>query len=380
MTDKEKQIDTILKKIAYEISITPTMLDKAVDSYESVGKWLSEGIPYEIVIMPQGSINLGTTNKPISDKDDYDIDLVCLLKNGQELSASEIKNIVGDRLKENKIYYEKILKEGEGKRCWKMQYNEFHMDILPCVPKCIYKEPDKTDVRLTHKINNTMYEDKYSNPYGYHTWFEQQMKEILEEKKKEFALNNKIEIKDVPTYQVKTPLQMAVQILKRHRDVLFQRDKDNAPISIIITTLAAKAYCGENNLFEALSTILTHMADYIEIKDGDYWVANPTMSQENFADKWKKYPIRHDLLLSWIKQAKNDLLVLPLKKVGIDEISKHYEKVLGEAPVKRAITTYADEMYKARKNNKLYSAGLTNGLTVNLNNDNKRVKDHTFYD
>lgn len=94
----------------------------------------------------------------------------------------------------------------------------------------------------------------------------------------------------------------------------------------------------------------------------------------------KKYPIRHDLLLSWIKQAKNDLLVLPLKKVGIDEISKHYEKVLGEAPVKRAITTYADEMYKARKNNKLYSAGLTNGLTVNLNNDNKRVKDHTFYD
>lgn len=174
MTDKEKQIDTILKKIAYEISITPTMLDKAVDSYESVGKWLSEGIPYEIVIMPQGSINLGTTNKPISDKDDYDIDLVCLLKNGQELSASEIKNIVGDRLKENKIYYEKILKEGEGKRCWKMQYNEFHMDILPCVPKSIYKEPDKTDVRLTHKINNTMYEDKYSNPYGYHTWFEQQ--------------------------------------------------------------------------------------------------------------------------------------------------------------------------------------------------------------
>lgn len=380
MTDKEKQIDTILKKIAYEISITPTMLDKAVDSYESVGKWLSEGILYEIIIMPQGSINLGTTNKPISDKDDYDIDLVCLLKNGQELSASEIKNIVGNRLKENKIYYEKILKEGEGKRCWKMQYNEFHMDILPCVPKSIYKEPDTTDVRLTHKINNTMYEDKYSNPYGYHTWFEKQMKEILEEKKKEFALNNKMEIKDVPTYKVKTPLQMAVQILKRHRDVFFQSDKDNAPISIIITTLAAKAYCGENNLFEALSTILTHMADYIEIKDGDYWITNPAMSQENFADKWKKYPIRRDSLLRWIKHAENDLLVLPLKKAGIDEISKHYEKVLGEAPVKRAITTYADEMYKARKNNKLYSAGLTNGLTVNLNNDNKRVKDHTFYD
>ena len=43
--------------------------------------------------------------------------------------------------------------------------------------------------------------------------------------------------------------------------------KTKTLFSIIITTLAAKAYCGENNLFEALSTILTHMADYIEIKE-----------------------------------------------------------------------------------------------------------------
>ena len=36
-------------------------------------------------------------------------------------------------------------------------------------------------------------------------------------------------------------LQRAVQIYKRHRDIFFE-GKENAPISIIITTLAAHAF------------------------------------------------------------------------------------------------------------------------------------------
>jgi hypothetical protein len=36
---------------------------------------------------------------------------------------------------------------------------------------------------------------------------------------------------------VKTPLQQAVQILKRHRDMMFADDPEHKPISVIITTL-----------------------------------------------------------------------------------------------------------------------------------------------
>lgn len=135
MQDNERQLNSILEKIVQEIAITPAMIDKAVKSYEAVGKWIGDGVSYDVQVSPQGSMNLGTTIKPITDKDDYDIDLVCMLKNGQGLDAEEIKNIVGDRLKENEIYRKKIAEEGEGKRCWKMQYDAFHMDILPCVPR-----------------------------------------------------------------------------------------------------------------------------------------------------------------------------------------------------------------------------------------------------
>lgn len=106
MNEKEKQIDEILKYIVNEISITSSMQEKAISSYQAVGSWIGNGINYDVRIMPQGSMNLGTTIKPITDKDDYDIDLVCLLENGTLLPAKDIKNIVGNRLK--KIRYTMI--------------------------------------------------------------------------------------------------------------------------------------------------------------------------------------------------------------------------------------------------------------------------------
>ncbi len=108
MNEKEQQLNLILTKIVKEISITTTMLDKATKSYEAVGTWLGDGIEYDVRITPQGSMNLGITNKPVSDKDDYDIDLVCLLENGKKLEAKVIKNIVGNRLKENETYRKKL--------------------------------------------------------------------------------------------------------------------------------------------------------------------------------------------------------------------------------------------------------------------------------
>ena len=372
-------LDAILRKIALEISITSTMLDKAVDSYEAVGKWIGEGIPYDVLIYPQGSINLGTTNKPVSDEDDYDIDLVCMLKDGLDLNAEQIKTVVGNRLKENETYRKKIEKEGEGKRCWKMQYYEFHMDILPCVPKDLYIDPYYTDIRLTHRNGEHNYEDRFSNPIGYRRWFEKRMMNILQGEKRAFAKKNQMEIKDVPTFRVKTPLQMEIQLLKRHRDICFLADTENAPISIIITTLAAHAYKGETSVYEAMCNILAHMQDYITVKEGKLWVENPVMEQENFADKWKIYPKRREAFMAWIQRAKKELIDNPLQVFGIDQIKDQYSRVLGEAPVTRAIKSLGYDMKKSGNGEKLYSLGLMGGLTSAAVPGAKAIKEHTFF-
>lgn len=377
MTPKEREVGNLLDKIADELNITPTMMDKALSSYEAVGKWIGDGIDYEIVIKPQGSMNLGTVIRPIDDTDDYDMDLVCLLKNGYSLTPENLKKIVGDRLKENKTYNQKL--EKEGKRCWTMQYDAFHMDILPCSSKDkVYIPVVSTAIRLTHKLENGKYIDKYSNPEAYHDWFVDRMNGRNLVEKNSVYDKRDTEIDKVPTYQRRTTLQKVIQLLKRHRDILFVDDNVNAPISIIITTLAAWAYNGESNVYEALRNIIEKMPEHIECHNGKYRISNPVMEEENFADKWNEKPQKSKSFFEWLSATKKDLLENPITFAGIDVIGNELMKHLGEAPVKRALNKYGEETKISRDKGTLYVNGTMGGLGVAAVSATK-VKEHTFF-
>ena len=43
------------------------------------------------------------------------------------------------------------------------------------------------------------------------------------------------------------------------------------------------------------------------------------------------------------------------------------------------VKKYANDMYKARVNGKLYASGLTGGLTTKKSSDSTLVKKHNFY-
>lgn len=378
MTEKEQFLGEILSKIAEELSITDSMYEKAVGSYTAVRKWLGDGVEYDVKIMPQGSMNLGTVIRPIDDSDEYDVDLVCLLKNGQRLALGDIKNTVGERLKENEKYRKML--EPEGKRCWTMQYDEFHMDILPCVPNGpVFVEPHVTEIKLTHKIGEDCYIPKYSNPYKYRLWFEEQMKNVLNKQKKIYAEKNSVEIDKVPDFKIKTPLQQSIQLLKRHRDICFQGDDDNAPISIIITTLSATCYNGEENVYEAMCNILSTMERHIENRNGVYWIQNPVMPAENFADKWNESLEKKDAFMKWLTRAKQELITEPLSCFGLDEIAKLYKKYLGEKPVVRAFGQIGQSAKSDRDNDKLFINGLKGGLTTTPSLTDIKVGGHTFF-
>lgn len=378
LLNQEHALGQIYSKIAENLNISETMANKAIQSYNAVGKWLGDCEPsLDVRISPQGSFYLGTVIKPLSDTDEYDIDLVCLLKNGQALGLEEIKNIPGNRLKEN-LLYRKMLQQ-EGKRCWTLQYDEFHMDILPCVPRNItFQEPRYTDIKLTHKEEDNLYVPKFSNPYSYQTWFEQRMISTLNEARIEYAAKNNIQIDKVPTNRLKTPLQQAIQLLKRHRDKMFEH-KDDAPISIIITTLSALAYGNESNVYSALKGILSKMAANIQNRDGQYWVPNPVMPDENFADKWNEEPCKAKDFYSWLKQAQVDIIDNPLSATGLDEVSGHIQSALGGEMTKRALSEIAEENRILRENGGLFIQGLATGITRVASKETTKIRSHTFF-
>ena len=113
------------------------------------------------------------------------------------------------------------------------------------------------------------------NPIGYAEWFYVRMGPQVLQLREAMAKAASASIEEIPEWRVRTPLQRAVQLLKRHRDLRFSPDADDRPTSIIITTLAARAYSGQPQTYDALLQIVRAMPRYIENRDGKWWVANP---------------------------------------------------------------------------------------------------------
>lgn len=159
------------------------------------------------------------------------------------------------------------------------------------------------------------------------------------------AASMKEGVEDVPEYKIKTPLQKAIQILKRHRDIMFY-EKDDKPISIIITTLAAHAYENEPDLFEALTNIVDGMKGHIYQKNGVYWVSNPVDPRENFADKWAKYPQRAENFINWLAQVRLDFESI-IQKGDTRMIEESLQASLGKGGYGKAIEQGSAEFTNA---------------------------------
>jgi len=316
MYERQNEISVILKKSAEMLDIPESYYLKAKKRYEGVGNWLSKDDSalaiYNPEIYPQGSFLLGTVIKPISNKDEYDIDLVCFLAelDKNHISQSDLKSIVGERLKENDNY--KRLLDKEGRRCWTLNYvDEFHMDILPAINDLdsqlkgdLYE--DAILITDKKKIDQGDLKWPKSNPKGYAKWFFSRQEIVYIAIKKQIAKILEKSIDDVPDYQVKTPLQRVVQILKRHRDIFFLEKQDKyKPISIIITTLAAKIYQGQEDIYTTLSDILHGINEDIVRQGGKFNIPNPANPEENFADKWNEDEKLSSAFFDWISNARD---------------------------------------------------------------------------
>lgn len=378
MRRNNEVLNQLYMKLADSLNISDSKTEEIVSSYKAVGTYLGNlETELNINIYPQGSLNLGTVIKPLqSDKNgSYDIDLVCQLEAGAHLTPKDIKTIIGSRLKESSRY--KNMLDSEGKRCWTLNYADFHMDVLPCIP--YDSSQSNTTIKITEKNEQNEYVYSLSNPKGYKEWFVTEMENIFKESRTIYAEEKKIEIEEVPLFKLRTPLQMAIQILKRHRDIMFEGQK-HKPISIILTTLAARAYDGETNVFEAISNILDKMGTFINIDDnGVYKICNPTNNEENFADRWNKTHEKPEAFFKWLRQAKKDIINDPLEFVdGLPKIKEQFESRFGHEVTIETFDRYGKMMEEKSKQNIL---GITKDGHITMQNPKTvtPIRSHTFY-
>ena len=370
-------VNALLREIAEELDIPPSKYKQAVERYTAVGNWLEDGDYPGVVatpaIYPQGSFRLGTVVRPLRGgvEGEYDIDLVCSLPaRAGDTSARQVKHSVGDRLKEHGTYKKLLTKEG--RRCWTLLYAEddgvgFHLDVLPCIPN-----PQQLTgmvhglkaVSLTNRNNGgSTYFWGTSNPSGYADWFFERQRPAFSR----VASLRKLEIQrqhshifasvdDVPDQLVRTPLQRAIQVLKRHRDARFSGHEleVDRPISMIITTLATICYDQETDVFSALATFIDQVQRYadtgvIKCVDEQWYIPNPVNRDENFADRWNESDSRKpDAFFQWLHWVQEDIDEL-LNAATPRDLRDRLEKAFGASPAGRVANKYSGAMPGAQQ-------------------------------
>jgi hypothetical protein len=393
--EAKQQFSSLLERSIDKLDISDTQFEAATERYKAVGEWLGgEDSPlaeFDPTIRPQGSFRFGTVVKPWGKNDELDLDFTFRLNIAKAATTQKsLKRMVGDRLKDQRSRYKNMLGE-EKRRCWTIEYAEetkFHLDIVPAIPDDftwllalgIPYELAQNAVCITDNETWDHAADwPKSNPEGYALWFFERMKTryLLVEA----SLRKSMQVDQVPEHKIKTPLQRSIQLLKRHRDSMFQGD-NNKPTSIIITTLAAHAYNNEENLYDALSVILTGLDDprFLRVENGLYLIENPVSpfgnghAGENFADKWNEKPLKAKNFFTWLGAAREYFNSFPEMK-GMSVIAKSLQPVIGDRYVSEAMISIADEHRVLRESGTLKMAAGT-GVLANVGTT---VRGHSFH-
>ncbi len=349
-------LSTLLEIVIEHIDIPKSLYDRAAARHRSLGEWLkreSSAVRHcKPDIRPQGSFRYGTVIRPINKDDEYDLDNVCLLTTLGKLTMTQqqVKTLYGEEIKAYAREHGMLKPVEEHHRCWRLRYADevsFHLDTLPCVPEeavliqrlvqaGVTEELARRAVAITDR-RHPQYEEitmhwPSSNPRGFAAFFEQRAALGLRRKLPDSEFRATLE--DVPPYEWKTTLQRSIQLLKRHRDVMFRRSPELAPISMIITNLAARAYEGETDIATALMGIVDRMPNFVRADSPR--VPNPADPAEDYADKWSRNQRLEKSFRDWYYMVKSDLARLA-RLLGTSEIRSAIDATFDVSPTRQEL-------------------------------------------
>lgn len=371
------QLDALFDLICVKLQLSPTAYNLAESRYKSVSAWLNDEksslVAYKPYIYPQGSLNLGTTTKPVG-KAEYDLDFVCELRainTNNCLDPLWLLDSIEKRLCENETYkkmYEKL------NRCIRLIYaNDFHLDILPACPNPSSGLFGKTCVLVP---DSKAQDWKHSNPLGYADWFKFKAREA------EISFAEK-SVKPLPqqtAYMDLATLQKAVQMMKRNRDIaLGHLEEKERPISVVLTTLAARLYAGHPSPTVALLQILDAIIDAIAKEVGERLVVlNPTNENEDLSERWENQPELYQTFVDWVHGFRKKLQDLTEVR-GLHNIEAKLKGMFGENLTKDVIAEFAEQINLKRRSGLLAVAKGSGLIVPAMVPHSTTVKPNTFH-
>lgn len=330
------ELDELVAEVCLTLQISPTQFDLARQHYEAVGDWLSRpGSPLADLgprIYPQGGMALRTTVRP-REREEYDLDMVLEVR-PTDSDPMVFYEQVHDRLADHGDYEPRLERM---KRCLRLRYpHDFHLDILPA-------RLDKARHAPNIEVPDTKLECWMpSNPLGYIAWFEHKCNVAAVLK----AAREQLPLPPPLSEQLAKVLRQAVQLIKRRRDNVF-RNRDTAPRSVVLTTLAGEHYAGSGSLVGALEQILAAIDQQIALwSPRPIEVRNPTNPDELFSESWSN-PAEYEAFVRFVRDFRVELAALRVAE-GLHELSSRLDRMFGDDLGEAAVRSYTKRIADAK--------------------------------
>ncbi|MFH6937071.1 cyclic GMP-AMP synthase DncV-like nucleotidyltransferase [Flavobacterium sp. FlaQc-30] len=343
--NKYVQLDDLLDRMAESLQLDKTRYELMIQHYEAIKKWIEADEqffkPFKYELYPHGSVRIRTTVKPIG-KDEFDLDIALHLKVQWDIHTPEkIYFELRRRLSEHAIYKEKMELKN---RCIRLNYSgDFHMDILPGVQE---NDWDEDKIRVPDRLLGYWVS---SNPRGYSKWFLNKANIV-----KISLLEKALRAENLPSndFENKKPLQRAVQLIKRYRDIYFHDDDTFKTSSIILTTIAGLYYNGEESIYLTVENIVNRIRQHTIHNSWRLKVLNPVNSEEDFTDKWEREPRYYQAFETFCEHLYEQWQELK-KENGIISEGRILKGLFGDELYFKAQTSQADIIEKSRNANQL---------------------------
>ena len=341
LESKAAQIDDLLDKMAEEIQLDASRYERMKISYEAIKKWIDDDEkffkPYSYDVYPHGSVRILTTVKPIG-KEEFDLDIVIHLKSTTLHTPIRIYSELKRRLQENERY--KGMLELKN-RCIRLNYSgDFHMDILPGIQEYTY---DQNRIKVPDRELGDWVS---SNPRGYGDWFITKANSVKESLLEQVRMAEKL---PPDNFKNKKPLQRAVQLIKRYRDIYFLKDDEFKTSSIILTTIAGQFYQGEASIFDTVDNIITTIRQKVSQPASRLKILNPVNSSEDFTDKWDKEPEYYEAFKKFANHLYHEWQKLKMQH-GVLEEGTIMKGLFGDDVFKKAQTNQTLLIDELRRN------------------------------
>lgn len=348
-------VDLLLADVAVRIQLSPTHHRLAVDRYDTVNNWIErDESPLKDrveIFYPQGSMSIGSTIASKLETDEFDIDLIAQINLPLWAPAHQVLNILEEAIRGEygSRYYSMTTR---CTRCIQIQYSDgMHLDVTPMLR--LPHLPERCGFISHAKERYASPEDRsiLANPFGFSQHFnlatpaELEFADAFSLRERAFdsaIVMDRAESEPVPE-QVpahrKSKAVIALQLLKRWRNIRYDTREGRRPASVLLAKLVAD-YA---NRTDTLSSELLYQAKQIlaffeesERRLSLVEVRNPACQDDVFTDRWPGSLTEQRVFINDLRDLVKKLERL-VSGCGLAEIQDILVDLFGERPAQAAV-------------------------------------------